>query len=127
MQKKQTNHTNTKVLAGMGLVALAAASAGAIFLYGTDAGKQKRKQIKGWSLRMKADVIDKMGKMKDLSESGYHELIDSVAKKYESMKSIDGLEVASLVQDLKKHWKSIKRELETLQKTPKRKAAQKKS
>ncbi len=55
MEKKQSNNTG-KVMAGVGIAALAAAAAGAVFLYGTDAGKKKRKEIKGWSLRMKADV-----------------------------------------------------------------------
>ncbi len=44
---------------GFGLAALAAAAAGAIFLYGTDAGKKRRAQIKSWSLRMKGDILDR--------------------------------------------------------------------
>ncbi len=124
MEKKMTQ-TN-KVMAGVGIAALAAAAAGAAFLYGTDAGTKKRKQIKGWSLRMKADVLDKMEKMKDVSEAAYHDVVDAVAKKYEAMKAIDAVEVAALVADMKKHWKGIKKQVEGSTKKPAKKAPAKK-
>jgi hypothetical protein len=118
------SHTGRKVAAGVGLAALAAAAAGAVFLYGTDAGKKRRKDIKSWSLRMRADVMDKMEKMKDWSEEAYHEAVSAVEKKYKQMKNIDTGELAALVASLRSHWKNIKREVEGTQKSrPRRKAA----
>jgi hypothetical protein len=126
MEKKKMN-TSQKVAAGVGIAALAAAAAGAVFLYGTDAGKKKRKAIKGWTLRMKADVMDKMEKMKDVSEVAYHDVVDAVAKKYQQAKAIDPIELAALVRDMKNHWKGIKRQVEgvTKKKPARRKPAAK--
>jgi hypothetical protein len=117
MEKKTANKsggmsTQNKVMMGAGIAALAAATAGAIFLYGTDAGKKKRKQIKSWSLKMQADVIDKMESMKEWSEEAYNAVVDQVADKYKTLKNVDAEEVAILVADLRKHWKSIKRQVE---------------
>jgi hypothetical protein len=100
-----------KVAVGIGLATLAAAAAGAYFLYGTDQGKKKRKEIKGWALKMKGEVLDKMEKMESLSEDTYKNVVDSVARGYQSMKNIDAAEVAVLATELKNHWKNIRKHL----------------
>lgn len=105
--KQEGMSTQNKVLLGAGIAALAAAAAGAIFLYGTEKGKQTRKQIRSWALKMKADVLDEMEKMKEWSEEAYNAVVDSVAQKYEAMKTIDPIEIAALARDLKKHWQAI--------------------
>ena len=97
---------------GAGLAALAAAAAGAVYLYGTEAGKKRRKEIKGWMLKMRGDVMDRMEKMKDWSEEAYHNVIDGVADQYKKVKKVDPGEVSELVNDLKKHWKNIKSQVE---------------
>ena len=112
MEKKTHGSTGSKIATGVGIAALAAAAAGAFFLYGTEAGKKKRHQIKSWSLKMKADVMDKMEKMKDWSEESYGTIVDSVAEKYKNVKNVEAGEVAALVADMKKHWKNIKRHIE---------------
>jgi hypothetical protein len=124
--EKQGMSTEGKVMMGAGIAALGAAAAGAIFLYGTDAGKKKRKEIKSWSLKMKADVMERMEGMKEWSEQEYANIVDAVAKKYEGVKSIDPIEIAALVRDLKSHWKMIKRHTEGGTKKKTRKAAPKK-
>ncbi len=122
MTKKHQESSNVqKVVAGLGLVAIAAAAAGAIFLYGTDAGKKKRNQIKGWMLRMKGDVMDNMNKMKDWSESSYHAVVEKVAEKYQKMKDVDSEELGMIVKDLKQHWKNLKKHVEGTTKKPAKK------
>jgi hypothetical protein len=111
MQKKKQHGGG--VAAGVGLAALAAAAAGAYFLYGTETGKKRRKAIESWMFRMRADVIDRMEKMKDWSEKSYNELVDSVAEKYKNVKNIDKAELMAVVDDLKKHWKSIRKQVES--------------
>ena len=105
---KEGMSTQSKVMVGAGIAAGVVAAAGAVFLYGTDAGKKKRKEIKSWTLKMKADVMDRMEGMKEWSEQEYAAVVDAVAKKYEGIKSIDPIEIATLVRDLKSHWKTIK-------------------
>jgi hypothetical protein len=114
MAKKTKSHVSGKVV--LGLAAIAAGAAGAYFLYGTKDGAKMKKQIKGWTVKMKGEVIHKMESMKDVSEENYHMLIDEVQKKYRGAKSIDASELDSLVAELKTHWKNIKKEFEKGQK-----------
>ena len=100
----------------LGLAAIAAGAAGAYFLYGTKEGAKMKKQIKGWTVKMKGEVIHKMESMKDVSEGNYHKLIDEVQKKYRGAKNIDPSELDKLIAELKSHWKNIKKEFEAGQK-----------
>ncbi len=134
MEKKTTEKAGkegmsmqSKVMMGAGIAATMAAAAGAIFLYGTDAGKKKRKEIKSWTLKMKADVMDKMATMKEWSEQEYAGVVDSVAKKYEGIKNVDPVEIAALVRDLKSHWKTIQRHTQGGTKKKSKPAAKKKA
>ena len=118
------------VVAGAGLATIAAAAAGAFFLYGTKEGAKHRKQIRGWALKMKGEVVEKMEQMKDVSEQKYGELVDGVAKRYQGVKSIDQSELVAMVGELKGHWRNIKRQIEGGGKkkpTKKKSAAKKKT
>lgn len=122
-----TKSNDSKVAAGVGLGIgmLAALSAGAYYLYGTKEGSKKRLKIRGWMLKAKGEIMEKMESMKEVNEETYNALVENVMKKYESVKSIDPAEVKDMVSDLKKHWKNIKKHLDTADK-PKRKSAPKK-
>lgn len=119
----QKHTSGGKVAAGVGLAALAAAAAGAIFLYGTEAGKKQRKNIKSWSLRMKGDVIDRMEKMKEWSEESYAQVVDAVTEKYKNVKNVDPRELTAIAADLKRHWKNITRQVQGGTKKPAAKKA----
>lgn len=120
MANKSNGKTNKTLMVG-GLAALAAAAAGAFFLYGTEAGKKKRKQIKSWSLKAKADVLERMEKLKDINEEVYHRIVDEVAEKYKTLKEIDPQELGALVSELRGHWRNIKRNIAGGGKTSRRK------
>jgi uncharacterized protein YpuA (DUF1002 family) len=107
----------------LGLAGLAVAGiAGAYFLYGKD-GAKNRKAIKTWTLRAKADVLEKLEKAKDVSEDTFHGIVDEISTKYGSkMKDISPDDVTAFAKDLKKHWKDIKGQL-----SPKAKPAAKKA
>lgn len=107
---------------GLALAGIATV-AGAVFLYGTDAGKKKRKEIKGWMLKAKGEVVEKLEKAKEVNEETYHKIVDTVAAKYKAVKSIAPEELAEVVADLKKSWKHIAQVAKA--KAPKRKAAPK--
>lgn len=108
---------------GLALAGIATV-AGAVFLYGTDAGKKKRKDIKGWMLKAKGEVVEKLEKVKDVNEEAYHKIVDTVAAKYKAVKSIAPEELAEVVDDLKKSWKHIARVAKA--KAPKKKVAARK-
>ncbi len=108
---------------GIALAGLAAI-AGGVFLYGTDAGKKKRKEIKGWMLKAKGEVIEKLENLKEVNEENYHKIVDAVENKYKAVKSVAPEELAEVVADLKKSWKSIVK-VAKAQKAPKKKSVKK--
>lgn len=95
---------------GLGVAALAAATAGAVFLYGKD-GAKHRKQIKGWAIKMKGDVVEKLEQIKDLNEDTYKNVIDKVADKYRKVKNMDLVQLETEIRGLKSHWKNISSQL----------------
>lgn len=97
---------------GVGLGMLAALSAGAYYLYGTKEGAKKRLKIRGWMLKAKGEIMEKMEDLKEVNEEKYNALVETVMKKYHGLKNIDPKEVDEMVGDLKKHWKNIKRHLD---------------
>jgi hypothetical protein len=112
MVKKQTNeHGNGAVVAGI-LGVAAAAAAGAYFLYGTKDGKKMKKQIRGWALKAKGEVLEKVEKLKEVNEEAYHQVIDAVLKRYKTIKGIDTVELAAIASELKGHWANIRKELD---------------
>jgi len=106
------NSKGHKVAYGIGLAALAAATAGAYFLYGTKQGAKTRKQIKGWMLKAKGEVLEKLEGMKDISQEAYDKVIDEVEAKYKAVKNIDQKDIAAFGKELKSHWKDIKKEVD---------------
>jgi uncharacterized protein (DUF305 family) len=108
--KKETSSVGKAV--GVGIAALAAAAAGAYYLYGSDSAKEHRKSIKSWALRVKADVMDEIQEMKEVNEAAYREVVAKVGKKYKDIKGMDQDELAALVARLQGHWNDIKGEIE---------------
>ena len=106
MKKKTTkNDSNVVGLAVLGAT-LAGLAATTYFFLGPK-GKKNQKHAKAWVVKMKADVIEKLEMARDITEPTYHEIIDSLAAKYEKGMKASHEEVTALAQDLKKHWKTI--------------------
>lgn len=110
MVQKKTN-SNAKV--ALGLAGLAVAGiAGAYLLYGKD-GAKNRKAIKAWTLRAKADILEKLEKAKEVSQETFHAVVDEISAKYGSkIKDIDPADIEKFAKDIKKHWKDIKSSLD---------------
>jgi uncharacterized protein YicC (UPF0701 family) len=112
MSNKKTTIKKEGVAAvAVGLAA--AVAAGAYFLYGSKDAEKNRKKIKVWSVKMKADVMDKIEKLKEIDEEVYKTVVSSVASKYAKLKNVDTAEVEALAADLNKHWKAIKKHVDT--------------
>jgi hypothetical protein len=112
MMNKKTMHKKSprskKALLGVGILA---SIAGIYFLYGGSGAKNNRKKVKGWVLKAKGEILEKLEKTKDVTQEQYDNMIDSVLVKYEAVKNIDPKELELLGKDLKRHWKSFKKEL----------------
>ena len=113
--KKQTKQSSKAPLV-IG-AAVIASLAGAYFLYGSKDAVKNRKHVKGWIIKAKGEVVDKLEKTKLETQDEYNTLIDAVLKKYSAVKSIDTSEVEALGRDLKKHWKAFQKELKKVKKS----------
>ncbi|OGZ68781.1 MAG: hypothetical protein A3D44_02180 [Candidatus Staskawiczbacteria bacterium RIFCSPHIGHO2_02_FULL_42_22] len=109
MQKK--NNLVKDVVIGAGIAAAVAAAAGVYFLYGSKNAAKNRKMVKGWMLKAKGEVLEKLENVKEVNEEIYHKIIDQVSKKYQAMKSVDRKDIAEFVRELKSHWQGLAKEI----------------
>lgn len=108
--------TSKKVGIGVGLAAAAAAAAaGAYFLYGKN-GTKNRKAVKGWMLKARGEVMEKMEQMESVSEDKYRDIVDSVIRGYKSARKASPAELAAAAAELKGHWSSIKKTIKQVSK-----------
>ena len=105
---RKSSHGVGKVL---GIAALAAAAAGTYYLFGSDKSARNRRHVKSWMLKMKADVMDEVENIKDLTEDAYDKVIDQISEKYATAKNIDKDELAALAKRMKSHWKEIREDI----------------
>ncbi|MBU0722740.1 hypothetical protein KKH46_00780 [Patescibacteria group bacterium] len=97
---------------GLAIVAAAATAAAGYFFYGSKDGAKNRQKIKGWMLKAKGEVLEKIEQLKIVKKEEYNKIIDIVAAKYSKMKNIDEDEVCAMMDDLRKHWKNIQKQIE---------------
>ena len=117
MEKKNVSKKGMSAGAVVGIGAtVAALGAAAYILFGPN-GKKNKKAIKGWSIKMKGEIIEKLEQAKEITEPVYHKIIDEVSAKYAKVKNIDAKDVALAVAEVKKHWKTMMKDAK-----PKKKA-----
>ena len=110
MSKKIANKKGSYVKTAIGIgLGVAAVSAAAYVLFGPE-GKKNRKDIKGWAVKMKGEIIEKFEEAKELTEPVYHKIIDTVHAKYSKFKNVDQKELVDTINEIKKHWKAIEKE-----------------
>ncbi len=96
-------------IGGITIALAAAAAAGAYFLYGSKDAKKNRKAVKGWALKAKGEVLEKIENVKgELNEENYHKIVDGVMAKYKKVKNDHKEDIDNLVKEMKSHWKNIK-------------------
>ncbi len=101
--------TTEKVIGtGIGLAALAAI--GTYFLTGKK-GADNRRAVRGWTLKMKGEVLEKVEDLKNLDKEDYYKIVDEAAKRYERFERVSSDELKHLTQELKGAWEHISKEL----------------
>jgi len=93
------------------LGALVAAAAGAYYVSNSKDSKKHMKKIKGWALKAKGEVLERLEKFKEVDEGMYNDVVDTVMKKYKNVKDIDTSELVAVSKELQGHWSNIKKEL----------------
>ena len=101
--------TKAKVVLGVGLTAATAAAVGGYFLYGSKNAQKNRKTVKSWMLRAKAEVLEGIENVKNITEEEYHELVDAATKAYSKTRKVSKAEAAQFSREMKKHWKEIQK------------------
>ena len=105
--KKNSSATVATVIGGLA----AAAAVGGYFLYHNKEAQQKMKAVKGWALKAKGEVLEKIEKLKEVNEGVYNTVVDAVVAKYEKLSHIDAADIAKFSKELKSHWKSMQSEI----------------
>ena len=108
-----------KTIAGIG-AGVAVLTAAAYVLFGPK-GAKNRKMIRGWEIKMKGEMIEKFENAKELTEPVYNEIVDNIQAKYAKLKNVDQEELTKVVGEIKKHWKTLKKEATGKKQTPKKK------
>ncbi len=128
MAKKKAEKGNGKAIGAA--IAVAGAALGAYFLYGTKEGSKQRKKISGWVLKAKGEVLEKIEGVKNLDESSYRKVVDTVMAKYNKVKAEHAPELEAVSKELHGYWNTLKKNLKkefVAKKKPARKVATKKT
>jgi len=64
--------------------AAAIAAIGAYFLTGKH-GAENRENVRGWMLKMKGEVLEKVEDLKNLTEADYYKIVDEAAARYRKL------------------------------------------
>ncbi|OGG87723.1 hypothetical protein A2592_03300 [Candidatus Kaiserbacteria bacterium RIFOXYD1_FULL_42_15] len=113
-----------KIGIGVGLTAaaVAAAAAGTHFLYGSKGASKNRKAVKSWALKAKAEVLEKLEKAQQMTQTEYEQLIDTVGGAYAGLKEASKVDISGFKKEMKEYWGKIERTAK-----PKKKVAAKKA
>lgn len=84
---------------------VAAIAAAGYFFWGPD-GKKNRAKTKGWMIKMKGDVVEKLESVQEITKETYDAIVDTVSGAYETAAG-GKEEVAKLARELKSQWKVI--------------------
>lgn len=97
-------HDSMKLGTVAGLAAAAAAAAaGAYWLYGAKDAAKNRKQVKGWMLKARGEVMESLEKLQDVDKGRYMAIVDNVLKRYKGL-GVSASELAQMGSDLKASW-----------------------
>lgn len=111
---------NQAIGIGVGLTAAAVAAAGTFFLYGSKNAAKNRKAVKSWTLKAKAEVLEKIEQAKEMTQEEYEQLIDTVSTTYAGVKDASKADLSTFKKEMKEHWLQIAKTA-----APKKKAAKK--
>lgn len=92
---------------GVGLTAAAVTAAGAFFLYGSKNAAKNRKAVKSWTLKAKAEVLEKIEAAKEMTAEEYTAIIDGVAGAYQGVQNASKGDIATFKKEMKEHWMQI--------------------
>lgn len=104
--------TGQKVAIATGITGLlVAATFGTHLLFHTKKGKQSLKHIKSWAFKMKAELLERIEKTKEINEEAFLRIVDELAEKYKKIKGMTVEEVHEISAELKSQWRKVQAEV----------------
>ncbi len=100
--------TKLEVVAG-----LAAAAAGAYYLYYSKSAKKNRAAMKSWMGKAEKEIVTEAKKLKDaaLNEDNYRRIVSAVSSKYQKLRKLESGEVEEFISTLGSAWTRIKKDI----------------
>jgi hypothetical protein len=114
-EKKNGKHAVGKAVAV--IAAMAAAAAAGTYFFTGKRGMSNRKMIKGWAVKAKGEIIERLEKLKEVDAEKYLDIVESVLKRYHNIKDISTKDLETLRDELKDSWHDIEKSLKTKKKT----------
>jgi C4-dicarboxylate-specific signal transduction histidine kinase len=90
-------------------VVLAAVSACAIYFLTSKRTAKQRKELVAFINKMKAEVIEKMKELSEITKQDYDKIVDEISAKYEKLSKVSTREFNNIVKEIKDGWKYIKK------------------
>lgn len=119
MAKKVVKKTGKKgmgtleaVEVGAGVLAAVAAAGAGYYFYGTKNATQRREAASKWAKGMKRDVLKHVKKLQKLDAKSVAAAVEKASATYRQMEGVSKKDVDVAVEELKKNWTKIKKELE---------------
>jgi hypothetical protein len=106
---RKNNSNNHALGTALAVGAALSAAAGAFFLYGSKNAAKNRKKVSSWALRTKAEVMDKLDKVKVLTKDDYFQIVDNAVRKYAVVRDVTEIEAKAVANELKTAWNHIQR------------------
>jgi hypothetical protein len=112
MAQTQTRRAAAPNRVGLGVgMALLAVGATALYFFTGERGARNRRKVRDWMLTAKGEILERMEDVKDLNQETYERIVDSVLKRYRTLRDVSATELAEFGRELKGHWRNIERKV----------------
>ncbi len=94
------------------LAAVAAAGAAGYYFYGTKKAPQHREAASKWAKGLKRDTLKQMKKLQKIDAKSVAAVVEKASEAYRQAEGVSKKDVDAAVEELKKNWTKMKKELE---------------
>jgi hypothetical protein len=107
---KKTPDKKTVAGIGAGLAAVGAAAAAGYYFYASKHAKEHRRVVAKWARNMKNEVVRESKRLTKATPREFAKVVDTVAKTYLDVRSIDPRDVKDAAKELKDNWQTVMHE-----------------
>lgn len=120
MKSKGGMSGGEKVGIGVALTTAAVAAAGAYFLYGSKDAAQNRRKVRGWALKAKGELLERLEQAGNMTAEEYQQAVEKIVAGYAKLKHVSAPELATLKKEMMSSWKNISGKAKVTRKTAKK-------